>query len=417
MFHSETLSETCDAPCLVVIADDFTGALDTGIKMTQHGAMVSVVNYERIGCRKDCDVLVVNAETRHLDPQEAYERICDIASRFERTPYIYLKVDSALRGQIAVSIRAIFDTLDLTYTAFAPAYPEMNRLTKDGRQLIDGFTLDESEFADDCLNPVSGQYVRDLFDGVGSLRVFNNNLDLSPDTHEPSVVIFDAETDSDLSEIAKHLDSHRALRFAVGCAGFAAALAPFYGFDKTVTNNVFTVSPLAIFNGSLHPNTQRQIDYGASNGYRKFYFDPLTSACDPFWYQQLSRAFAKRENIIITTNGNRDNSDYESIIQESIRFQRAAGLMLGKLLQDYDCGSYVLMIVGGDTLLGFLKQIDFPEIDLLAEVSAGVVAFRMRVKNEERVFLSKSGSFGARELFVDLIKGGAEAYVSLQNGQ
>ena len=54
---------------LLMIADDFTGALDTGVQFAVRGARTCVVtdpayDFSRTG--EDIQVLVLDAETRHL---------------------------------------------------------------------------------------------------------------------------------------------------------------------------------------------------------------------------------------------------------------------------------------------------------------------------------------------------------------
>ena len=60
---------------LLIIADDFTGALDTGVQFAAAGAGVRVVTDIRYDYRKSqpgVRVLVMDAETRHLDGRAAY---------------------------------------------------------------------------------------------------------------------------------------------------------------------------------------------------------------------------------------------------------------------------------------------------------------------------------------------------------
>ena len=61
---------------LLIIADDFTGALDTGVQFAAAGTVVRVVTDTGYDYRKADEgvrVLVMDAETRHLDSREAYE--------------------------------------------------------------------------------------------------------------------------------------------------------------------------------------------------------------------------------------------------------------------------------------------------------------------------------------------------------
>ena len=61
------------------------------------------------------------------------------------------------------------------------------------------------------------------------------------------------------------------------------------------------------------------------------------------------------------------------------------------------------MIIGGDTLSGFLGQLNTSEITLDGEVSTGVVMFTVDVDGQGIQMLSKSGGFGTETLLADVI--------------
>ena len=84
---------------LLVIADDFTGALDTGVQFAGKGMTTKVLNYfpedEETLKRLQAEVLVIDAQTRHLEGQEAYRKVFDVVKRAgdAGVPYIYKKTD------------------------------------------------------------------------------------------------------------------------------------------------------------------------------------------------------------------------------------------------------------------------------------------------------------------------------------
>ena len=58
---------------LQILADDFTGALDTGVQFAACGIPTRVVVGEQVDfAANDAAVLVVDTETRHLPATEAY---------------------------------------------------------------------------------------------------------------------------------------------------------------------------------------------------------------------------------------------------------------------------------------------------------------------------------------------------------
>ena len=66
----------------LVIADDFTGALDSGVKFSAAGASTKLtldpgIDFSAVSC----EVLVLCAPTRHLPPQDAYRTLLPVAER------------------------------------------------------------------------------------------------------------------------------------------------------------------------------------------------------------------------------------------------------------------------------------------------------------------------------------------------
>ena len=100
---------------LLMIADDFSGALDAGVQFAARGAATRVVT--DLDCdflETDAEVLVMVAETRHLPPQKAYDVVYHVArnAREAGVPYIYKKTDSALRGNVGSELAAVMDAAD-----------------------------------------------------------------------------------------------------------------------------------------------------------------------------------------------------------------------------------------------------------------------------------------------------------------
>lgn len=140
---------------LLMIADDFSGALDAGVQFAARGAATRVVT--DLDCdflETDAEVLVMVAETRHLPPQKAYDVVYHVArnAREAGVPYIYKKTDSALRGNVGSELAAVMDAADADVMPFLPAFPKLNRVTRNGVHYVDGVPVAESIFGQDPLN-------------------------------------------------------------------------------------------------------------------------------------------------------------------------------------------------------------------------------------------------------------------------
>ena len=73
-----------------------------------------------------------------------------------------------------------------------------------------------------------------------------------------------------------------------------------------------------------------------------------------------------------------------------------AGMMLDDGLES------TVLIMGGDCLLGLMRQLDVTEIMPLCEVAPGVVLSQFTYGGRQWNLVSKSGGFGAKTLFYDL---------------
>ena len=91
---------------LLIIADDFTGALDTGVQFAAGGAETRVVtntDYDFDSVDENVQVLVLDAETRHLSRDEAYRVVFHITKKaFESgIPFIYTRKQILHSGEIS----------------------------------------------------------------------------------------------------------------------------------------------------------------------------------------------------------------------------------------------------------------------------------------------------------------------------
>ena len=102
---------------LLIIADDFTGALDTGIQFKKRGISTQIFTKTRIEDNEietDTEVLVIDSESRPLSKEEAYLEVQSIArwAISKGIGIIFKKTDSALRGNIGAELKAVADAAE-----------------------------------------------------------------------------------------------------------------------------------------------------------------------------------------------------------------------------------------------------------------------------------------------------------------
>lgn len=195
---------------LLIIADDFTGALDTGVQFAARGIRTRVV----VGAnakltQQDTDVLVVDTETRHLPAAQAYAAVEGLVQRAKRAgfAYLYKKTDSALRGNVGAELAALLNASGSRQLVFLPAFPQMNRVTKNGVQYIDDIPVTESPFGVDPFEPVRHAAITDLLAEQTDLPAasFPALAAAGSVPKENGILIFDASTVDELRSTGRAL--------------------------------------------------------------------------------------------------------------------------------------------------------------------------------------------------------------------
>ena len=105
-----------------------------------------------------------STETRHLPAAEAYAVIAKLTREAMSAGVfsIYKKTDSALRGNIGAELSALLKTSGERQLSFLPAFPQIDRVTRDGVHYISGVPVTESPFGIDPFEPVRHARVTEL---------------------------------------------------------------------------------------------------------------------------------------------------------------------------------------------------------------------------------------------------------------
>lgn len=405
---------------LLIIADDFTGALDTGVQFAASGAETRVVtstDYDFQKSEKSVQVLVLDAETRHLTAEDAYQIVYNISKRAYESgiPFIYKKTDSALRGNIGSELQAVLDATRQPSLHFLPAFPTMNRVTRDGIHYIDGVPVHESVFGKDPFEPVTGSYIPDMIQGSIPVTVVK---DLKQWERQPGIMIYDAQTDQELIKTGTFLLNEGELHIMAGCAGFAAVLPTLLGLIGSRKKEVALADRFLVACGSVNPITKCQLDYAEKNGFLRIRLSPSQKLTTGYYETEAGReALAEWKRIcsresrcIIDTNdlpGKSDTLDYAAehgIGREELRVRIST--TLGYIVKELVTAGIdsTLLITGGDCLVGFMKHIGCDEIAPVCEMAPGTVLSEIEIGGEPFGVISKSGGFGQETLLTDLAK-------------
>lgn len=404
---------------LLLMADDFTGALDTGIPFAEYGAVTKLLTAEEIGRGalegEDAEVLIVDTETRHLTGEKAYQIVYNLTKRAVEAgiPHIYKKTDSGLRGNIDRELNAVLDASGESFLAYLPALPQMNRITVKGTHYVNGVPIAETEFGQDPFEPVKSSRVCDLFgEASASVRLFERQQDYPVCFLQKTIGVFDSETQEDIVRIAETLKKNGQLRIMAGCVGFASALPEILGLERRPVRCPALRRQLLIACGSMNPITRCQIEYGETVGYRRVIMTPrqqleegyLESEEGKQWIEEIDGLFAQSRVVMIDTGVSSGREAQECIKGLGIPLEQAReriagriGSVLKALLEKNS--EKTLMIVGGDTLMGFVSKAECREITPVCQMEPGTVLSSMKSEGKTIWVITKSGGFGKKELF------------------
>ena len=409
---------------LLIIADDFTGALDTGVQFAACGIPTRVVVDPEIDFASiHAKVLVVDTETRHLPAGQAYEIVSKLTRRAcaAGVSFIYKKTDSALRGNIGAELAAVLKASGRKQLPFLPAFPQMNRLTQNGVHYIDGAPVTESPFGKDPFEPVRHSAVASLIASQTDLPAKSypalNDHESAPD--EAGILIFDAASVEDLARTGRQLAHRNLLAVSAGCAGFGAVLPELLGIEKGEPAKLPRLdSRLLIVCGSVNPITVAQMDWAQKAGFARLRLTPEQKLTPGYWQtgegqKQLAlidEMLAANPYCIIETNdegGNQLTADYAArlgIDLETLR-QRISG-SLGNLVGGIFASPHLgtLLMTCGDTLLQCMNCVGVSQLEPICEMEKGVVLASFTYKGCPRRIITKSGGFGQESLFTDLAR-------------
>lgn len=403
---------------LLVIADDFTGALDTGVQFAASGAetrVVTNIEYDFSRTGREVQVLVLVAETRHVKWEEAYRMVYGIAKRACESgiPYLYKKTDSALRGNIGSELKAVLDAAGKRSLHFLPAFPRMNRVTRNGIHYIDGSPVHESVFGKDPFEPVTCSYIPDMMRGEVPVTVVES---MDGWERQNGVMVYDASTDEELMSIGSFLKEKGELGLTAGCAGFAAVLPQLLGLSGKRRERISLDKKFLVACGSVNPITVRQLDYAERAGMKRIRLTPeqklekdyLESEEGNRALEEWTKTALEEECCIFDTNdlpGCRAACEYAgshglSLDELRVRIADTLGRVVEHLVR---AGvKSTMLLTGGDTLMGFMRHIGCDEIVPVCEMAPGTVLSQVDIDGRTYSIISKSGGFGEEKLIAEL---------------
>lgn len=404
---------------LLIIADDFTGALDTGIQFKKRGISTQIFTKTRIEDNEietDTEVLVIDSESRPLSKEEAYLEVQSIArwAISKGIGIIFKKTDSALRGNIGAELKAVADAAEEGNVFFIPGYPEIHRITKNGMHYIDGELLENSVFGNDPFEPVKKSYIPDIINEQSTIDVVSIQSNESvPELKEKEsrIIVCDTVTTEDIDRRLDELLEKKYLKLVAGCAGLADRLVEKLKLKRNKEQKFKQTQDMYVACGSLNKITEKQVEYAQKNGdferihltmEQKLIPEYYKTAAGKHFMESVVALCREKKKVIVDTFDQDDTKEeflkVHQIPKESVRFRisDSHGCIVDEIVSQKT--DVTILMTGGDTLMGYMKKIGCTQIEPLCEIEQGVVVSSIVSGGRSVQVISKSGGFGTEDI-------------------
>lgn len=377
---------------MLLIADDFTGANDSGIKIVQRGYDASI----SLNCNEkfDSNINIIDTETRNLNKNKAYDIVDKTISNLENLSdylVIYKKVDSTLRGNIRSEYEAIYKYLNPQFVIFAPAHPNLGRTTKDGIQYVNGKRILDTEFSQDPEKPVTNDNIKNILaDKMHHHYIDEIRKDLNI---KLGINTFDCEIYDDLLKIAqKSLEIDQRVLF-IGSAGLCDAL-----FDELIIKK-----PAVGIVGSVSSQNKESIEYCKKMGVPVIKITLMDYVNNSYKNKidQVICLLKENKDVIIVTS--KDRRDYTETLEYLRENNLKTDLILSKLLKSISISIINEVDIsgvftsGGTTSIEFLKSIGATGTNLINEIENGVIMNKIKGVSNDLYLVTKAGAFGNKK--------------------
>lgn len=388
----------------LIVADDFTGANDTGVQLKRRGFDTHVVfRYEEKASHAS---YVIDTESRGLSEEEAYEKVKKDVSKVDFTQYKYVikKVDSTLRGNVAFEIKALDEMYRSDMVLFMPALPDLARTTVNGVHHLNGTPITMTELAKDPKKPVTEDNIRKILESVYDEPVTEITLEQIEkgelDFSKGRLFACDAVTNEDMQKVLKEACLQEKKVLYVGTAAMADNL---FEIDSPMKPSMALVA-------SLSSVTAAQVKYARDAGAKLVQvpvYEILKGNSMDVYVEEASGLLKRGFDTIVLSSASYDREEYDKTIEcgkalgmegpdISLRTQNIMGEIGKNILGAAEVSG--LFLTGGDTAIGLFDMVHAKGSRILGEVAIGIPIMSLVGGDQEGLHvITKAGAFGKED--------------------
>ena len=416
---------------IAVIADDLTGAADTGVQCCPYFRNTTLLSYRNLSSdprTSTSEALAIYTNSRSMKAEMARKRTRSLARRLLvfHPRRVYKKVDSCVRGNVGAEVDAVMDEMGFELSFIAPAFPDMGRLTLHDVHMLHDRPVAETELSRDPVTPVTESRLSIIIATQSTSKVGHVDLGFLEGDKDAMVdqihrltdsgarhLVFDAARQAHLERIARiALESPKNI-LLVGSAGLARGLMSHFperhrGEDDK-PRYLQERSHLLVC-GTLAEPTRLQISALLEAYPHEVISLPAPLLLDSAQRDDLllnanhAQRILSRNNLIIRV-GTGETTEAAIAKKPSIRkaegIVRGLGIFVAEVLRETTPAS--LFLSGGDTATAVLTAIGAQGIRLQGEIVSGMAqGILIGGLMDGGPVVTKAGAFGRREALVAL---------------
>ena len=421
-----------------IVSDDLTGANDTALQFFMKGSNTEIIFEANDELQNHLNVgtWALTTESRNIEAKIAAQRVWENSKKIKECLNVsnyYKKIDSTLRGNIAVETLAMLDAIEYDAAIIAPSFIQEGRITIGGYQLLKGIPIERTDAARDTYAPIYDSYIPDILKKqvnetyhnlISTIELKTVAKGAGPITNKinelvssgKKLIIADAVSSVDLEQIALAISKSQYNILPVGSAGLAHALGNVWLPEekREAVNKQFPILPKLVLSGSKTTITATQINkLSMDDDIENTYFIDihLDDILNPDINQMAERVVHNfgKENVVIVHVSKLDeeimmDEGKEKLIDNGITKEKLA-VIITDYLSDLsekisELSSFILITIGGETSYKCLRKIDCKYLQMTDTI---LPAVSLCIDSNARFIVTKSGNMGSATALIDII--------------
>ena len=420
-----------------IVADDLTGANDTALQFHIRGANTQIILDPTVlpENRLSTQVWAIPTETRNSGAKKAYERAKAAVTLLRDqlgAEYFYKKIDSTLRGNIAVETLGMLEVLDWDAAVVVPAFPQEGRITVGGYHMLKGVLIERTEHALDPQSPIYESHIPTLLrkqippehaDLVGEIHMNTIIKGAGPILQKlnelindgKKLIVTDAMTTTDIEQIVLAMEKSSFNILPCGSAGCAQILGNVW-LPEVSSHHLFktiAAMPRFIVSGSATKTTAQQLQkLDDDDDIDDTYFislslDNIFAGVSEELVERVTSNLVKRNIVVVHTSKlAADEKEFCSVLFD----KEISKADMAKITTDFlselvrrvvEKRNAILILVGGETSYKCCKAIETSSLQVIDAVHDAVP---LCLDTKGQWIVTKSGNLGNANTLIDILK-------------